>query len=226
MNNAFDPDAVRDGLIEDQVLLEMPDSPHSQRWEFAGLTRCAKVRHLGKFEEGISGFSEETARRSHATVLADVGKVSDEIAPCGRPYDSSSQVRLGLLPGPHEGKPCVFDMDPIAVRHFRCFPAGLGLFDESIHALLPMRIHRDRLPNAVPKAQKEFGSFLKELFATGELPALNGLIDALLEIGWQGNIYHAVLLAIFYARRLLLFTFDFMIAQVLYGRKPSDELAA
>jgi hypothetical protein len=181
---------------------------------------------LGKFEEGIAGFREEAARRCYATVLADVDKVPDEIAPRGRPYDSSSPARLSLLPGPHEGKPCALDIDPIAVRHFRCFPTGLGFFDESIHALLPMRIHGDRLPDAVPEAQKQFGSFLKELFATGKLPALNGLLDALLEIGWQCDVHPAVLLVIFYARRLLLFTFDFMTGQVLYGREASNGLAA
>ena len=100
MNNALDPDAVRNGLIEDQVLLEMPDSPHSQCWEFARPNRCAKVGHLGKFEEGLTGFSEEAARRSQATVLADLGKVLDEIAPCGRPYASSSHARLEAISKP------------------------------------------------------------------------------------------------------------------------------
>ena len=51
MNNAFNLDAVRDRLMEDQVLLEMPDSPHSQCREFPGLTARSEVRRLREFEE-------------------------------------------------------------------------------------------------------------------------------------------------------------------------------
>ena len=75
---------------------------------------------------------------------------------------------------------CALDLHPIVVRHFRGFTAGLGLVDEGIHALLPIGIHRDRLPNSVAEAQKQFGSLLKEFFPTGEFTALNGRIDAFL----------------------------------------------
>jgi hypothetical protein len=210
MNNAFDLDAVRDGLIEDQVLLEMPDSPHSQGREFLGLTPRAEVRRLRKFEEGATGFSEEAASRAQAAIFADISEMPNEVAPSGRPHNSSAHASLSLLPGTHEGKPGALDFSPIAVLHFRSFSAGLGLFDESIHALLPMRIHGHRRPIAIAEAQKEFGSFLKELFAAGELPALNGLIDPFLELGWQGNVYHAFLHAVFYAKGCHFSPSDFM----------------
>jgi len=224
MNNALDLHAILQRLIKNQVLLEMPDSPHSQHWEFAGFTRCTKVGHLRKFEEGITGFSEKAPCRDQATVLADVGIVPDKITPCGRPYDSSVHAGLSLLPGSHEGKPGAFDLDPIVVRHLRRLPAGLGFFDESIHTLLPMCIDRDRVPNAVPEAQKQSGRFLKELFATGELPTLNSLIDAFLEVGWQSDVHHAVLPSVFYARRRSVSPLIFMRVRFFYERSELTAL--
>ena len=77
MNNAFNPDAVWDGLIEDQILLEMPDSPHSQCREFLGLTPCAEVRRLREFVEGATGFSEEAASHVQAAIFTDISEMSE-----------------------------------------------------------------------------------------------------------------------------------------------------
>src|SRR5208282_873034 len=43
VNNAFDPHTVRMGMIENQVLFKMPDSPHSQQWELPGFAGHAEV---------------------------------------------------------------------------------------------------------------------------------------------------------------------------------------
>jgi hypothetical protein len=206
MNNAFDPDAVGDGLIEDQALFEMPNTPHSQSREFLGLTPGAEVRGLRQFQESATGFREEAAGRAQAAVFTDISKMPNEVAPRGRPHDRSAHARLGPLPGTQEGKAGALDFHPIVILHFRSFSAGLRLIDESVHALFPMRIHGNRAPITFPEVQKEFGSFLKELFAAGELPALNGLINPFFEVGGQDNVYHAVLHAVLYAKGLPHFT--------------------
>jgi hypothetical protein len=75
----------------------------------------------------------------------------------------------------------------------------LGLFDESIHPCLPIPIHGNGTSIVNPQAQKELGCLLKELFAAGELSARNSLIHSFLQVGWQGNVDHADLRAVFYA---------------------------
>jgi hypothetical protein len=199
MNNAFNADAVGDGLIEDQVLFKMADSPHSQSWELHGLTSSADMHGLRKFVEGITGFSEEAARRAQAAMFTDISEVPNKVSPSGGPYDSSGHARLSLLSGAHEGNSGALDFSPIIVFHFRSFPAGLGLFDESVNSLLPVSVHRNRPSIIDSEAQKEFGRFLKELFTAGELAALNGLINTFLEVGWQGYVYHTDLHTAFYA---------------------------
>ena len=131
-------------------------------------------------------------------MMRDISEMPNEVAPRGRPHNSSAHARLSLLPGTHEGKPGALDFSPILVFHFRSFSASLGLFDESVNSLLPVSIHRNRPSIIDSEAQKEFGRFLKELFTAGELAALNGLINTLLEVGWQGNVYHAHLHTAFY----------------------------
>ena len=154
---------------------------------------------LSEFVEGITGFSEEAARRAQAAMFTDISEVPNKVSPSGGPYDSSAHARLSLLSGAHEGNSGALDFSPIMVFHFRSFAAGLGLFDESVNSLLPVSIHRNRPSIIDSEAQKEFGRFLKELFTAGELAALNGLINTFLEVGWQGNVYHAHLHTAFYA---------------------------
>ena len=209
MKKTLDPHAILDRQVKDQVFLKMPHSPHSQRREFLGSTEYAEVRIMREFEEGAASFPKESSSRAQAAIFTDVRKVPDQIAPCGGPYNSSGHPRLTLLPGSQEGKPGALDLGPIVVRHFACLAARVSFLDEGIDALLPVVVHRNRLPNAIPEAKKEFGRFLKEFFTSGELPALNSLIDAFLEVGWQCDIHIAVLLTAFYARKLFLFTFDF-----------------
>ncbi len=164
---------------------------------------------MREFEEGAASLRKRSSSRTQAPIFTDVRKVPDQIAPCGGPYNSSGHPRLTLLPGSQEGKPGALDLGPIVVRHFSCFAARVRFLDEGIEALLPVVVHWNGLPNAVSKAQKEFGRFLKKLLASGEFPALNSLIDTFLEFGWQCDIHIAVLLTAFYARKLFRFTFDF-----------------
>src|SRR5579864_5330840 len=133
-------------------------------------------------------------------------------SPSGRSYDRSAHAGLGLLPGAHEGKSSALDFRPILVLHFCCISTGLGLLHKSVHALFPIRINGNRPALTIPDVQEEFGGFLKEFFAAGELPALNGLINPLLEVGGQGNVYHAVLQAVLYAKGLPLSIFRISVA--------------
>ena len=133
-------------------------------------------------------------------IFTDIREMSNEVAPSGRPYDSPAHAGLSLLPGTHAGKPGALDFSPIVVFHFRSFSARLGLLDESIHPLLPLPIYGNGPSIVDPEAQKELGRFFKELFAAGELPALHGLINPFLEVGWQGNVYHADLHTVSYAK--------------------------
>jgi hypothetical protein len=81
--------------------------------------------------------------------------------------DSSPGIGAGVGPN---GVRLRGEHRPIVVCHFRGVSAGLGLFDESLHAFVPMRIHGNRTPITIPETQKEFSHLsLLSALATNHL---------------------------------------------------------
>ena len=193
VNDPLNLNPVCRGKIENQLLFEMADSPHSQRREFFGFTWSSEVGRLPQFLEGDAGGSQIALRHIDTAILAEPGEMPDQITSSRRPYDRTGHALLRFLPGAHQRKPGTLDFGPVAVRHFRGFSAGFRFLHARVDALLPMFVHRNRPPFTLPKVQKELGRFLKELFAAGKFPALNRFVDALLKIGRQCNIHGASL---------------------------------
>ena len=92
VNNAFDLRPIRDEMIENQVLLEMPDSPHPERSEFQGFVGCAEEREFSQFEEGATRLHQEAAGNVQAAIFTQVGEVPDKIAPSGRSDDCPAHL--------------------------------------------------------------------------------------------------------------------------------------
>lgn len=193
VNDALDLHAICVRMIENQMLFEMPDSPHSNGGEFRGLAGGAHARCLRKFKKSGAGFGEKAARCGETGVFPEIGEVPDEITPRSRPYGDSGHGRLRFLPGPQQCQPRPFNFGPVAIGHFPGFSAGLRLVEECVHALLPMLIHGNRPALALREAQKEFGRLFEELFVAGKFSALHSFVDAFFKFGWQGEIHRPFL---------------------------------
>jgi hypothetical protein len=99
VNDALDFDALCDGLVENQVLFEVLNSPHPQLGKLLEFVWCTQVRLSCQFGKGSAGRKAETASYGQVAIFTDVSKVANEITAGGGPYDSSAHASLSLLPG-------------------------------------------------------------------------------------------------------------------------------
>jgi hypothetical protein len=69
VNHALDPHAIGEGMVENQILFELPHSPHAQRGEILRFTGCAEVPCLGELKEGAASRRKEALGRIQATIF-------------------------------------------------------------------------------------------------------------------------------------------------------------